>query len=390
MTAIIQSIQPFTITPTTGTTAGTAAITAVDTSKSVIFPNGLRLNSGSANTFETMMALYVLVSSVQVRVQKTVAFPTTATFTGTVVEFANFVNSIQSGTITLTTASTGATATINAVSTRAFILFQGADIQTVTSRGASYQGVTIINSTQVQAVATPSTLAMNIRFTVVDLSSDVVDSVQRIDLSTNAASSIDTATINSVDTGLSFIADGGQASSAQIAGAQLLSTLASYTAHLAGPTSVQFTRINGANTVVRRHLASVVTLKSQALASTIKRGTINVTTAGVTGTATIAAVSTRAHLNTRYQLGTPSSGGSPNSNCLTLTMASTLITATRFTTVNACPTRWEVIEWASSITLAPPSTEGQRRFSNLNPIEAGSRRGLHPIDHGARARYISL
>jgi hypothetical protein len=357
MTAIIQSIQPFTVSITTATTAGTAAITAVNTSMAVIFPNGVRdFNAGAAG-WNGAAAELVLTSSVLVTARRGVTIATTTIVAGTVVEFANFVDSIQTGTITVTTATTGATATINAVSTRAFVIYQGANVVAPASRSAAQCGVTLVDSTQVLAVSHPSSLGIAVRYAVVDLSSYLVDSVQQIDFSTNAATSIDTFTINSVELARTVLIDGGQVSTAGIAAAQLQSTLAGYQRLLAGPTSVQFIRTNSTNVVARRHFVTVVQFQAAALATTVQRGLITVTTAtGVTGTATIAAVSTRGQVNVPSMTGTPTSGSAPIGIALTASLASTLVTLTRGSSLNTSLGRFEVFEWATSIAVAAGST----------------------------------
>jgi hypothetical protein len=356
MTAIIQSIQPFTITISTATTVGTAAISAVNTSMSVIIPNGARNLLGNQTGWERMMSQLVLSSSVLVSAIREVAHVTTTIVTGTVVEFANFVNSIQSGTIVISTGTTGNTAAINAVSTRAFIIWQGMSKAAPTSvRSAAAAAVKLNSSVEVQAVVLPSSLGISVRYAVVDLTSDIVDTVEHIDLSAATTSTVDTATISAVDPGLTFIAHGGYVSTGTGGGGNTV--IAGYVTALAGATSVQFIRSSSVSLVVRRHLASVVQLKSQALATTVQRNSItNSTTTGLTGTATIAAVSTRAFLNCPYAQGHQSTSAGMSQGTATLTMASTLVTATRFSTADALMNRFEVIEWASSIALGGAST----------------------------------
>jgi hypothetical protein len=357
MTAIIQSIQPFAITISTGTTGGTAAITAVNTSNSVIFPGGCRGNAGSANQWERVHTQLQLTSSVLVSAVRDTAFATTAFANGTVVEFANFVNSIQTGVITVTTATTGGTASINSVSTRAFIIHQGMSIAAQSCKSRAFSGVSLVNSTQVAAVVAPCSVPIRVQYAVVDLTSDVVDTVQHIDLEVATTTTVDTATITSVDPGLTLIVSGGIVSTSAATTAESPVAMG-YITELPGATSVEFVRASSLIAVSRRHFASVVQFKSQALASTVKRGAILMTTAlGVTATATIAAVSTRAFVHADFFQGrmtTGTAGG--NSGAASFVLASTLVTATRHATLHALTVRYEVAEWQTSIALAPAST----------------------------------
>jgi hypothetical protein len=358
MTAIIQSIQPFLITVSTGATAGTAAINAVNTSMSVIFPNGVRSFASQSSFWGVINHRLILTSSVLVTAAHPVATITTNFVAGTVVEFANFVNSIQVGSITVTTATTGGTATINPVSSRAFVIYQGAGIAgPATSYAAAMAGVTLAASTQVACSVAPSSLGIEVQFAVVDLTSDLVETVEQINLETQAAASVDTASIASVDVGRTLLIDGGRAVSTQAVTQQLATTVMGfYGPVLAGPTSVQFIRAASLTTQTRRHLASVVQFQAQAFATTVQRNTIAVTSVGVTATATISAVTTLAFLNFPYHSQRGSTAHTPAIGTWQAVLASTVITATKASTASNATGSWEVVQWASSINLGGAST----------------------------------
>jgi hypothetical protein len=353
MTAIIQSIQPFTISVTTATSVNSVAITAVNTSNSFILPLGANNAATNINQCQWLTQRFSLASSVLVSAFRTSAAVATATtVNGVVIEFANFVNSIQQGVISVTTATTGGTAAINAVSTLAFVVYQGSALAKPTTNFIGHSGVTLENSTLVRAVTPASSFEVQIGYAVVDLTSDLVESVQQIDLSAATTSTVDTATIASVDLSRSLLIDGGMVTSVAIGNI----IAAGYTKHIAGATSVQFIRASSVDTGGRRHFATVVQLQAQALATTVQRNSIAITTAGLTATSTIAAVSTRAFLNTPLNHTRASSGATIAGGGIVWSLASTLVTVARLTTANNYTVRYEVAEWASSIALAPGST----------------------------------
>jgi hypothetical protein len=357
MTNIIQSIQPFSISMTTATTAGTVAITAVNTSMSVIFPCGVRSLGTNVNEHSHAAAQVILTSSVLVTANRHVVSGNTVFVAGTVVEFANFVNSIQTGAIAVTTATTGGTAAINAVSTRAFVIYQGVAVTNTTAvYGGSLAGVTLNSSVEVGASIAASSVAQTIRFAVVDLTSDIIASVEQINLEVTSTSSVDTATIASVDVGRTILVDGGRSNTTAAAATHPASSIAGFIPQLAGATSVTFTRATTAAAFTRRHLASVVQLQAQALATTVQRGTIALSSNVTVATATIAAVSTLAVLNVPIKCQRCSTTTSPQQGLYTGSLASTLVTITRGGTANSATGVYEVFEWASSINLGGAST----------------------------------
>jgi hypothetical protein len=352
MTAIIQSIQPFSITVSTATSSGTAAITAVNTSMAVIFPNGVRGSGGNATTYQTLSWELQLTSSVLVTSLRPSGSSTNVVIHGTVVEFANFVGSIQTGTITATTGTTGTTAAINAVSSRAFVIYQGAGHTQLSSYASAQAGITMVSSVELRVVHGVRTEAYRVRYAVVDLTSDLVESAQQIDLSAATTSTADVATIASIDPGRSLLIDGGQATTGAPGGV----SGNGFTAHIAGATSVAFIRASSVGTDHRRHFATVVQFQAQAFASTVQRGVIDATSASSVATSTIAAVTTRAHINAPFVQGRASSNNTVASQGVSLALASTLVTLQRASTANSVQCRYEVAEWASSINLGGVTT----------------------------------
>lgn len=379
MVAIIKSIQHVTVTPTTGTTGGTVAITAVDTSKSVIFPRGARFNGGTAGGYAPTQFAHILTSSVLVTANRGLVSGTTTNIDLTVVEFNSFVNSIQTGSITVTTGTTGNTAAINPVSTRAFVLYQGYNLAEATSAGAAQAGVSLNSSVQVQAHTRASSLAQSVRYAVVDLTSDLVESVQPLNTEFATTSTADVFTIASVDVGRTLVFDGGHLVTGATAGAQGHTQDQTWTIRLAGPTSVMVERASSTATANRRHLATVVQFQAQAFATTVERGSITVTSAAATATATIAAVTTLGFLNTpHFQARCTTIQQIPSGGRFSLSLASTLVTLTRYTTVHGNFARFEVVQWSTGIGAAPTFF----RLGNLGAIPYGVPRGLQPMDYG--------
>jgi hypothetical protein len=356
MTAIIQSIQPFTITPTTATTAGTAAITAVNTSMAVIFPHGCRANFSVTNQYNFAQMRYILSSSVLVSLVRPTANATTVELTGTVVEFANFVNSIQVGSITVSSGTTGGTAAINAVSTRAFIIYQGASIlQAVTSYSGHLVGVKLNSSIEVGCVASPSTVVTVAQFAVVDLTSDLVAGVQQIDTEVATTSTVDVVTINAVDPARTLLIDGGMGSTLPV-GSQATLPGYGYMRNLAGATSVEFIRSSSVVVTARRHMCSVVEFQAQAFATTVERNVINMTSGQTSVATTIAAVTTLGMLNCPFIGVRASTAVNMNAMCVNLRFASTTVTATRFSTAASVSNRFEMVQWSTGFSTGAAST----------------------------------
>jgi hypothetical protein len=357
MTAIIQSIQQFTITGSTVSTGPTAAISAVNTSNSFIIPNGLSGAITLTGKYGSCAYELVLTSSVLVTANRAQASTVVMTIAGTVIEFANFVGSIQSGSISVTTATTGGTAAINAVSTRAFVIYQGSrHANPASSFAGCLAGVTLNSSIEVGVAVANSSVEQSIRYTVVDLSSDLVETVEQIALATSVISSTaDVATISAVDVGRTLIIDGGRMSTAG-AGSQNAHPAMGFYPTLAGATSVVFTRASSGAGALRRHFASVVQFKAQAFATTVQRGTITISSASTVVTSTIAAVTTLGFLNTGFYPWHGSTAAQPAASALRQELASTLITLTRASTLHTYRTAYEVVQWASSIAIGGAST----------------------------------
>jgi hypothetical protein len=391
MTAIIRSIQ--TTTLQFGTTPSTAsvAITAVERDNSFILVTGQQNNGGSADLF-SRTARFTLESSVLIAANRQTTNNTIISYNLTVIEFeSTCVNLIQHGTIAWTTAATTVSQAITAVSSRAFIVNTGYAYNggPLAAMSRSLAGFTLQSSVLVQGqTCTGSTSGRTGNFTVVDLTSNVVESVQQIALTANSSSATDVTTIAAVDIGRTLLIDGGRSFVTNT----ITSTGAQYTAELAS-TSVTFTRSCTATTISRTHFASVVTFAPQAVGTTVQRGTLSIPTSLTSTTLTITGVSTRAFVN-----GGPFNfrGETTAGNiafCIFSGVRTRLLTTDSVVgVVNSTTTglgprlaSYEVFDFSTGVAAAASS---YARESNLDSIECGLRRGLHPIDHGVRPYSI--
>jgi len=135
------------------TTSDATTITSVDTTRSVVFPNG----NVPAATQVADRCQYVLTLTNATTVTGVRAGGTgiSRTYYGTVVQFAaSAVNSLQSGTIALSSP----TATITSVNTaKAVAVMTGFNSSTATTPNAVFPDLTLTNSTTVTATVTTGT-----------------------------------------------------------------------------------------------------------------------------------------------------------------------------------------------------------------------------------------
>jgi hypothetical protein len=387
--AIIKSIQPVTVTLTVAAATAATAINAVDVANTIILPNGGTSTINAANGWPAC-GMVSLESSISVQVTK-ITTVGAAVMNYTVVEFdPSVVVSIQNGAVVISSgASTGAT-TIAAVSTRAFIINRGLNAVAglANQMGDAMGGVTITGTTLVEGANPNTSTGRSIGFTVVDLTTAVVLGVQRVvSALTTVATTVDGVAITAVNTSETMVISGGR----RMTVAAAPTTLAAVDITLASSILVNFSRPT-ATTNNRINYASVVSLNPTALQSGIKRGLVTITSADLTGTATIAAVSTRAVLNSwimASRCGT--TAGNSNFMSLTgirLTLASTAVNGVVGSTTTGIQARqawYEVIEFSTGVA-APGG--GVFPPYKLQALETGVFRGLHPIEYGVKPSVV--
>jgi len=110
-TGVVDSVQEFDITVSSGTT-NTATISSVVTGQSCIFPGGFRVGGVRLNNW----AYAELTNSTTVTATINTADATGASIVGTVVEFnSDYIESIQRGTVSMSTSDTTVDTTITSV-----------------------------------------------------------------------------------------------------------------------------------------------------------------------------------------------------------------------------------------------------------------------------------
>lgn len=296
VSGIISSIQQVEFTIASAATTGTATITSVDTSRSVVFFSngvfgGLR-QTDTANTPDVTMARIELTNATTVTATRNTADTFAITVICTVVEYtADAIDSVQQGTVQITGANLTNTATITSVNTsRSVVLYNGATSDNTASarQAVAWQELSLTNATTVtgtrgNAGSAPQTSDAN--FVVIEFASGVIDSAQEFSITiTDGVSTVNTATISSVDTSRSMIFPGGITNSA----VSLSPSPGVLRATLTNATTVTATRntATGDDPVVA---GTVVEFAAIRIAS-IQRGTVTIGSGNTTVDETVTSV----------------------------------------------------------------------------------------------------
>lgn len=375
MASVIKSIQQVSVTLSSVVISTTATLVIpVDTTKSIIIPNGMTSSDANSNTFQRNTILWQLTSSNIVTASRSSATPF---ITGdiTVIEFNSGVNSIQNGTIGLTTASALSsswytqTAAISGVSSNAFIIYQGMTSQpTALSAGSAVAMVNLVSSIQVQAlgVSLGAGASEVVGYMVADLDSTIVSGIQELLFqSTTVPSTItnDTFTITAVATNLTLLIDGGHSLGS---GAGVNAT--GQTQELVDATTVRWSgsQSSGVGNIIRGRACTVVTFNSAVVNSAVQRGVITIT-AGTTATTTTLGtqvVSSYAFVNCVAALNCKSTLSLPRNTLATLVLTSggSAVTATLNSSTGATDQliSYEVLELSAGATFVyvPSDTWG--------------------------------
>lgn len=217
---IIHSVQQLQVTIASGAASGTATIPkSVDTTKTVLFFQNF--TSAVNNTLYRDYASDVTLTDKSTLTATRNGTPVGAiTVYVTVVEFKPWaiVGSVQYGSITIASAGTSNTATINSVDVNySAVFYLGFTSNSASDNFASRNNVTLAltNSTTVTCTrgVNPSFTTTG-RFCVVEFSRFVVKSVQSRSVTLTSANNADTDTISSVDINSSMILYNGSTQSA--------------------------------------------------------------------------------------------------------------------------------------------------------------------------------
>lgn len=212
----ISRIQYGTVNVAASTAAGTATITSVDTSRSVVFWLG-QTNTTSASSLSTVISRIDLTNATTVSATRASVSTAVLTVGFCVVEFATgIVNSVQQRSITLTGSATTATDTISSVNTgRTLLIFNSASSSSSAVNNWFYH-MQLTGSTSVLLTRTGTlTTSRTVNYTVLEFTSAVVNSLQRGTININSVTSAD-ATITSVDTSRSILNFAGFSSNAGV------------------------------------------------------------------------------------------------------------------------------------------------------------------------------
>lgn len=319
--SVIRSITPLTITIAAASLTGTfTSLPSVVTANTILIWNGVVSTTASA--------------TVDNRSSVTVALTNTTTVTATrqnstdqvivsltAVEFASGVNSIQAGTIVVTSTNTSNTATISAVGANAFVLYQGVSCPNSVGAPQNWAGVTLTNSTTVTAnVTSLAGASQTVAYMVVDLDSSIVSGVQQKAVSLTSANVSDTDTITSVTTTNTLLMYGG-ISVTTTAGYGAFS----YETVLTNGTTITKTRV-GTSVTQRTVYYTAVSFNASALSGNIQRGTITLA-AATSNTATISSVTTSKSFVNWGNFTAANSNTNVSSPSLTLTNATTVTAA---------------------------------------------------------------
>ena len=337
----IKSVQKATITIANSTASNTATISTVDTTRSVVFFNGCTTTNTTA--FDASFAYVDLTNATTVTATRsTSAVATAITVEVTVVEFySTFVDSVQQGTVAITSTNTSATATITAIDTaRSAVVMQGF-MATSTGLASCLPTIVLTNSTTVTANRTGSlSSTLTVGFTVIQFASGVVNSVRLVSVSSSTTATTVTATITSVNTANSIVLWNGQ----QENSTSYIDTALNYV-DLTNSTTVTFTRTNGTSSPSRTLKATVVEFKSGIIKSKQTGTTVlnNVTS----NTSTVTSVDTSKSLLNWCAFsysGTSSDFRSAMASAV-LTNATTITAAKNTAGTNTSTPAWELVEF---------------------------------------------
>ncbi len=167
--AIIASIQEGTIILGSGETSDTVTISSVDTGVSVLHYSGVTSDSAGSGELDHTLSRVALTNATTVTVNRAVALVAQVTVGFTVVEYdSSIIQSVQTGSITLSGATTG-TDTIAAVDTaKSTVLFNGNEGTAATEIGRIVMRVTLTNATTVTANKGQANNSATVNYTVIE------------------------------------------------------------------------------------------------------------------------------------------------------------------------------------------------------------------------------
>jgi len=264
--SIITSAQTGTVVITSGLTTNTASITAVDPDNSVVIFGGQ--SGASANTVGNNFFSYLELddaSTVRATRKGTTGI---LTVQYTVLEFTSDAMAavVQKGIIDITSGTTG-TDTITAVGSTAVVLYLGSCSTSTGTSGVHSCSVELTDSTTITATAgvSVSSNTLTVSYMVLELTTDIVQSVQQRTVTDTAAVTFYDDTITSVEPSRTILLPNGYQGTSMYQWAHAL--------ELTSSTNVRLTR-NSASTTSRTVKYTVLQFQLGVLKSAVQRGVI--------------------------------------------------------------------------------------------------------------------
>ncbi len=282
-------VQHFSITIASGSTTGTATITAVGTGAFILRGGG---NSSTSASFGQDEAWLTLTNSTTITATRgTGTAGTTVTIKGCIIDgdTTNLIKSVQQGTITIVGGNASNTATINAVTdanTAVHYLGASGNVASITERG-DYAAVSLSGTTVTAAVALTTPVDITVGFEIIEFQTAVLSSakVQRLSCtSSSSVTSYDTAISTAVVLNNALCIYGGKSigtDTTNLAQGEMYGNLKD-TTHFT-------TNINTATTDAKTYNVSIVDFAAGVLNQAAQRGTTTLT-AATSNTSTITSV----------------------------------------------------------------------------------------------------
>lgn len=275
---LIKSIQYASATIASGATTAMATITSVDTGKATIELNGTNASAtGTSNA--QLLTRCAITSTTEVTFTRNTSTTSTITCECMVIEWGDDCV-VQTGTITTASGSLTGTATISAVDlTRTIIFYQGRSQNGGGGPSNGMMGIYLSSSTQVTAIRTGTGAVMTMPFSLVQLPTWAVRSLQNVaSLSTDTTGSY-TATVTAFDPRFTVpIFNGTTYTNATTS---YLNNL--YTHELTNTTTVTFLR-GGTDASTRVNYLSLLELRPEAVVGVVQSSDITLASTVTSGT----------------------------------------------------------------------------------------------------------
>jgi hypothetical protein len=338
--SLISSIQYVSVTIAASGTSGTATISSVNTGRTAIFYNGLRTGYTGTDIQQLGVAVTLTNSTTITATCNTGTAAQTKIVELCVVEFSSGV--AQYGSITITGGTTSNTATISSVDTsRSAVLYLGFTHSASSTEGTAYPALELTNATTVTGTINTAVAGnTTVNYVVFEFATGVIQSVQKMSVTNNSATTSFTDTISSVSTSNTLLLyNGVNYVNAAISFASMMHHL-----QLTNSTTVTFTR--GASAIVSKTIKyTVLEFVSGVLNSATQQGTIPIGSGSSSATSTITAVTTAKTLVAGTNFACAASGV-PNVSHSSLTLTNTTtITGNRVGTTSSSTPAWMVAEF---------------------------------------------